>query len=70
MTQPSDAAPDARSRDARSGTGSVGASRNGHAGRARIGDSALAQRLRSELEGEVLFDAFSRGHYATDASIW
>ncbi|MCH6587847.1 MAG: FAD-binding oxidoreductase, partial [Proteobacteria bacterium] len=70
MTQPSDAAPDARSGDARSGAGSVGASRNGQAGRARIGDGALAQRLRTELEGEVLFDAFSRGHYATDASIY
>ena len=28
----------------------------------------LAQRLRRELEGEVLFDRFSRGRYATDAS--
>src|SRR2546430_7190738 len=28
----------------------------------------LAERLRRELEGEVLFDAFSRGRYATDAS--
>ena len=36
----------------------------------RIGDSALAARLRRELEGEVLFDAFSRGRYATDASIY
>ena len=36
----------------------------------RIGDSALATRLRRELEGEVLFDAFSRGRYATDASIY
>ena len=33
-------------------------------------DSALARRLRHELEGEVLFDAFSRGRYATDASIY
>ena len=40
------------------------------AGRARIGDSALAGRLRRELEGEVLFDAFSRGRYSTDASIY
>ncbi len=30
----------------------------------------LAERLRSELEGEVLFDDFSRGRYATDASIY
>jgi FAD/FMN-containing dehydrogenase/Fe-S oxidoreductase len=29
---------------------------------------ALAARLAGELEGEVLFDAFSRGRYATDAS--
>ena len=36
----------------------------------RIGDSALATRLRNELEGEVKFDAFSRGRYSTDASIY
>ncbi len=36
----------------------------------RIGDSALAARLRREIEGEVLFDAFSRGRYSTDASIY
>ncbi len=40
------------------------------AARARIGDSALASRLQRELEGEVLFDAFSRGRYSTDASIY
>ena len=34
------------------------------------GDPELAARLRRELEGEVLFDAFSRGRYATDASIF
>ena len=34
------------------------------------GDSALAARLRNAIEGEVLFDAFSRGRYATDASIY
>jgi FAD/FMN-containing dehydrogenase/Fe-S oxidoreductase len=28
----------------------------------------LAERLRAELEGEVLFDRFSRGRYSTDAS--
>ena len=33
-----------------------------------LGDSALAARLRRELEGDVLFDAFSRGRYSTDAS--
>ena len=38
--------------------------------RTRIGDSALAARLRRELQGEVLFDAASRGRYATDASIY
>ena len=27
-------------------------------------------RLRREISGEVLFDAFSRGRYATDASIY
>ncbi|MDJ0944519.1 MAG: FAD-linked oxidase C-terminal domain-containing protein [Kiloniellales bacterium] len=36
--------------------------------RNRIGDPGLAARLRAALEGEVLFDAFSRGRYATDAS--
>ena len=38
--------------------------------RARLGDSALAERLRKEVEGEVLFDAASRGRYSTDASIY
>ncbi len=36
----------------------------------RAGDSALAARLRREIEGEVLFDAASRGRYSTDASIY
>jgi len=40
------------------------------AAHSRIGDSGLAARLRRELEGEVLFDAFSRGRYSTDASIY
>ena len=35
---------------------------------ARVGDSALARRLSSEIEGDVLFDPFSRGRYSTDAS--
>lgn len=26
------------------------------------------RRLRSEIDGEVLFDLYSRGRYATDAS--
>jgi FAD/FMN-containing dehydrogenase/Fe-S oxidoreductase len=34
------------------------------------GDRALATRLKRELEGEVLFDPFSRGRYSTDASIY
>lgn len=37
---------------------------------ARLGDPRLAARLRRELEGEVLFDAFTRGRYSTDASIY
>ena len=36
----------------------------------RKGDPHLAERLRRELKGEVLFDAFSRGRYSTDASIY
>jgi len=32
--------------------------------------SRLETRLRRETQGEVLFDAFSRGRYATDASIY
>src|SRR6266700_1453822 len=33
-------------------------------------NSALAARLARETSGEVLFDAFSRGRYATDASFY
>jgi FAD/FMN-containing dehydrogenase/Fe-S oxidoreductase len=33
-------------------------------------ESGLAQRLRREVEGEVLFDRASRGRYSTDASIY
>src|SRR6266568_4891479 len=36
----------------------------------RAGDRALARRLSREIEGEVLFDAASRGRYSTDASIY
>jgi FAD/FMN-containing dehydrogenase/Fe-S oxidoreductase len=32
--------------------------------------SRLETRLRREVQGEVLFDRFSRGRYATDASIY
>jgi len=38
--------------------------------RNRAQDSALAARLRREVAGDVLFDAFSRGRYSTDASIY
>src|SRR3954470_12624458 len=38
--------------------------------RQRVGDSALARRLKSAVDGEVLFDAGSRGRYSTDASIY
>ncbi|MEO1469775.1 MAG: FAD-binding oxidoreductase, partial [Pseudomonadota bacterium] len=34
------------------------------------GESRLARRLRGAVEGQVLFDAGSRGRYATDASIY
>jgi FAD/FMN-containing dehydrogenase/Fe-S oxidoreductase len=37
---------------------------------AKPGDSSLAQRLKKEVDGEVLFDAASRGRYSTDASIY
>jgi FAD/FMN-containing dehydrogenase/Fe-S oxidoreductase len=37
---------------------------------AGAGASKLEQRLRSETSGDVLFDAFSRGRYATDASFY
>ena len=36
----------------------------------RTHESPLANRLRSELEGDVLFDPLSRGIYSTDASIY
>ena len=32
--------------------------------------SSFESRLRGEVQGEVLFDAFTRGRYATDASIY
>jgi FAD/FMN-containing dehydrogenase/Fe-S oxidoreductase len=37
---------------------------------AALGASSLAARLRKEVDGEVLFDAASRGRYSTDASIY
>jgi FAD/FMN-containing dehydrogenase/Fe-S oxidoreductase len=33
-------------------------------------DAGLERRLRNALQGEVSFDAFTRGRYATDASIY
>jgi FAD/FMN-containing dehydrogenase/Fe-S oxidoreductase len=41
-----------------------------HLLRASPDRSALARKLRREVRGEVLFDAASRGRYATDASIY
>jgi len=38
--------------------------------KAGLAHSAFAARLRREIRGEVLFDAASRGRYATDASIY
>jgi FAD/FMN-containing dehydrogenase/Fe-S oxidoreductase len=35
-----------------------------------LDDSTLAARLRREISGDVLFDSFSRGRYATDASFY
>jgi FAD/FMN-containing dehydrogenase/Fe-S oxidoreductase len=32
--------------------------------------ASLAAKLRSHVDGEVLFDSFSRGRYSTDASIY
>ena len=37
---------------------------------AKADTSPLAAQLSRELEGEVLFDAFSRGRYSTDASVY
>ena len=33
-------------------------------------NSRLETRLHREIRGEILFDAFSRGRYSTDASIY
>src|SRR5438034_11359091 len=40
------------------------------ANRDDLGSPRLEARLRRELQGEVLFDRFSRGRYSTDASIY
>src|SRR5712672_1301365 len=39
-------------------------------GNSRIGNPALAARLRKVIRGDVLFDPFDRGRYSTDASIY
>ena len=36
----------------------------------RLARNDLALRLQREMQGDVLFDAASRGRYATDASIY
>ena len=36
----------------------------------RIGNPGLASRLRQVIRGDVLFGAFDRGRYSTDASIY
>ncbi len=36
----------------------------------RVDRSTLARRLERELRGDVFFDAFTRGRYSTDASIY
>ena len=38
--------------------------------KAPLGDPRLAQRLRREVDGDVLFTRADRGRYATDASIY
>ncbi len=38
--------------------------------KSRIGDPALASRLSRAMRGQVRFDAFTRGRYSTDASIY
>jgi FAD/FMN-containing dehydrogenase/Fe-S oxidoreductase len=41
-----------------------------HIGSGMKNASSLEHRLRSELTGDVFFDAFNRGRYATDASFY
>src|SRR5512138_824708 len=52
------------------GTSNADAPNAGSTRPRRPGDPHLAERLRRTLRGEVLFDAFSRGRYSTDASIY
>ncbi|MFN5457068.1 FAD-binding oxidoreductase, partial [Bradyrhizobium sp.] len=37
---------------------------------AKAGPSRLEQKLRAEISGDVFFDRFNRGRYATDASFY
>ena len=39
-------------------------------GKTTAQDSALAMRMKREVKGDVLFDTFSTGRYATDASFY
>ncbi len=41
-----------------------------YVGRHKKGDTALAARLKKALKGDVMFDAFTRGRYSTDASVY
>jgi FAD/FMN-containing dehydrogenase/Fe-S oxidoreductase len=61
-----------RQREAPAGKSGAASARKGgnSTAKSRIGDSALAARFRREIEGEVRFDAFTRGRYSTDASIY
>ncbi len=52
------------------GTSSTSSSNAGVSLDARVQAAALAADLRKHTQGEVLFDAASRGRYATDASIY
>ncbi|HLY98590.1 MAG TPA: FAD-linked oxidase C-terminal domain-containing protein [Candidatus Angelobacter sp.] len=44
--------------------------RQQESGKYKIGDPSLAARLTKVMRGQVLFDAFTRGRYSTDASIY
>src|SRR5262249_18760794 len=46
------------------------AARGAEKSRESAGNSALAARLSREIAGDVFFDAFNRGRYATDASFY
>ncbi|MBE7198237.1 MAG: hypothetical protein INR70_10595, partial [Parafilimonas terrae] len=49
----------------------AGTARTGETARAAArNDAGLARRLAERLQGEARFDAFTRGRYATDASIY